>query len=185
MNQFSDWLIRLSKGWLVVVSIIVFLLFMIFVLPNQSTKAEQYAQGSGSPDTSFYYTPEQLFELAETYGEDGRQAYVQARFSFDLVFPMVYGLFLVTTISWLGGGVFVPGSLWRSLNLVPVVAVIFDLLENTFTSMVMLGYPEKHFTIAQLASVFTGLKWVFVYGSFFVLIIIFVIWIYKKLTHGV
>ena len=185
MNQFSDWLIRLSKGWLVVVSIIIFVLFMIFVLPNQSTKAEQYAQGSGSPDTSFYYTPEQLFELAETYGEDGRQAYVQARFSFDLVFPMVYGLFLVTTISWLGGCVFVPDSLWRSLNLVPVVAVIFDLLENTFTSMVMLGYPEKHFTIAQLASVFTGLKWVFVYGSFFVLIIIFVIWIYKKLTHGI
>jgi len=184
MNQFSDWLIRSSKGWLVIFSIIVFLLFMAFVLPSQSAKAEQYAQGSGSPDTSFYYSPERLFTMAEVYGAEGRQAYVQARFSFDLVFPMVYGLFLVTTISWLGGTVFGPGSLWRSLNLVPVVGVIFDLLENTFTSMVMLGYPEKHYTLAQLASVFTGLKWIFVYGSFFVLVIVLIIWVYKKFKNG-
>jgi hypothetical protein len=184
MNKISGWLIRLSKGWLVVVSIIVFVLFMIFVLPGQSAKAEQYAQGSGSPDTSFYYTPEKLFELAETYGADGRQAYVRARFSFDLIFPLVYGLFLLTTISWLAGRGFDLDSRWRNLTLIPIVGVIFDLLENTSTSLVMLGFPQRRLLAAQLASIFTLLKWMFVYGSFIVLVIVFIIWIYKKLKHG-
>ncbi len=184
MNRFSDWLIRSSKGWLVIFSIIVFLLFMAFVLPSQSAKAEQYAQGSGSPDTSFYYSPEQLFTMAEVYGAEGRQAYVQARFSFDLVFPMVYGLFLVTTISWLVGNGVDLASRWRNLTLVPILGVIFDLLENTFTSLVMLGYPGRRLIAAQLASVFTLLKWIFVYGSFFVLVIVLIIWVYKKFKNG-
>jgi hypothetical protein len=183
MARFSGWLIQNSKGWLVLICTVVFVLFMIFVLPNQSEKAEEYNAGGMSPDTSFYYTPGQLFEMAEAYGDAGRQAYVQARFSFDLIFPLVYGIFLVTTTSWLLEKVLRSGSHWRQLNLVPVIGVVFDFLENISTSLVMLGYPEQRAAAAQLAPIFTLLKWVFVNGSFLVLLVFLGVWIYHKVRR--
>ena len=116
MRQFSAWLTGISKGWLVLLSLLVFILFMIFVLPDQAAKAEDYSQGGDSPDMSFFYSPEKLFQMAARYGESGRQAYIRARFTFDLIFPAVYGLFLVTATSWFASRAFPIGSSWRLLN---------------------------------------------------------------------
>jgi len=183
MTKFSDWMIRQSRGWFVLVAILVFMLFMIFVLPDQAAKAEEYAKGSGSPDTSFFYTPERLFELAEAYGEEGRQAYVRARFTFDLVFPLAYVFFLATTISWLLNKCLDAGSSWRKLNLAPILGGIFDLLENSSTSLVMAGYPERRFLVAQLAPIMTLVKWVFVYGSFVILMVFLGVWIFRSVKN--
>ncbi len=183
MALLSAWLVRVSKGWLVLQSLLVFVLFMIFVLPDQAAKAEAYTQGGDSPDTSFFYTPEKLLQMAESYGEEGRQAYIQARFTFDLVFPAVYGLFLITAISWLADRTFSAGSMWRRLNLVPAAGVMFDLLENISASVVMARYPNSSLLFGWLSSGFTLLKWVFVYGSFIVLLIFVLYWLYKRIKH--
>ena len=183
MDRLSKWLIKQSKGWLVLVSLAVFALFMAFVLPDQAAKADEYARGSGSPDTSMFYTPAELFHLAELYGEAGRQAYVRARFSFDLAFPLVYGFFLVTILSWLVDNGLDPGNPWRKVNLFPVFGVIFDFMENIATSLVMPGYPERPSFLAVLAAIFTLTKWIFVYGSFFAVANVFMVWAVKKLRR--
>ncbi|MEJ2758491.1 MAG: hypothetical protein P8046_08440 [Anaerolineales bacterium] len=184
MNRLSTWLTGVSKGWVVILSVLIFVLFMIFVLPDQAAKAELYTQGGDSPDMSFFYTPGDLFQMAEGYGEEGRQAYIRARFTFDLIFPMVYGLFLITTISWFASRIFPIGSRWRRLNLVPAVGVLCDLLENSAASIVMASYPKNSLLVGWLASGFTLLKWAFVYGSFFVLLIIGIIWLYKQVKKS-
>ena len=71
--KISSWLYRISHGWLVLAAVVVFVLFMVFVLPAQAAKADETAQGAGSPDTSFFYSPGALFDMAEAYGQDGRQ----------------------------------------------------------------------------------------------------------------
>jgi len=76
--------------------------------------------------------------MAESYGTEGRKAYVRARFTFDLVWPIVYAAFLTTTISWLYGRTSAPGSRWRLANLVPLAAALLDYGENACTSLVML-----------------------------------------------
>lgn len=181
MRKISVWLDEISKGWVVLLSLGIFVLFMIFVLPDQAEKAKAYTRGGDSPDTSFFYTPVRLFQMANDYGEEGRQAYIRTRFTFDLIFPLVYGIFLVSTISWLGSRTFMAGSDWRLFNLVPVLGVLFDLLENISVSLVMAGYPQERFVLAGLASGFTLLKWVFVYGSFGVLFTVGSIWLYKQI----
>jgi hypothetical protein len=120
---------------------------------------------------SFYYTGEELYQLAETYGEDGRAAYIHARFTFDLIWPLVYMLFLTTVISWLFRKAFAPQSSWQLWNLVPLFGVLLDYLENGATSLVMARYPAPSSLIAALAPVFTMLKWVFVGGSFVLLLV--------------
>lgn len=64
--------------------------------------------------------------MAEAYGESGRQAYIRARFTFDLVWPLVYTLFLATAISWVLGRAFALDSCWQRANLAPLLNAIFD-----------------------------------------------------------
>ena len=109
--------------------------------------------------------------MAEAYGEQGRKAYIRARFTFDAVWPLVYTLFLVTAISWVFGKAFAPGSLWQRVNLVPLLGMLFDFLENVSTSLVMARFPDQTPVLAGLAPVFTLVKWVLLGGSFVLLLV--------------
>ena len=153
-------------------ALVVFILFMIFVLPDQARKAETVSGGSGSPDTSYFYSSADLAQMAEAYGEEGRSAYIYARFTFDLVFPVVYLAFLVTSISWLlNKGAPEPDNKWRLLNLFPVLGAVFDYGENIAASVFMAAYPDPAVIAGALAPVFTLIKWFFVNGSFVILVI--------------
>jgi hypothetical protein len=169
-KRISDWLRRVSTGWVALSALLIFLLFSALVLPQQATKAEQEIGSADSPDMSFFYSPGDLYRMAESYGEQGRQAYVRARFTFDLVWPLVYTLFLATTISWVFGKAFAPDSRWQRANLAPLLGALFDYLENLSTSLVMLRYPDQTAVVDLLAPMFTALKWGFLGVSFVLLL---------------
>ena len=137
-------------------------LFMIFVLPGQAEVSQKY---SGiSPDTTFFYQPKKLISAAESYGSEGRQSYIKNRWTFDLVFPLVYVSFLATGISW-----YLREQINKpiyQLNLLPLFGGVFDYLENTATTVVMALYPKISYLAAYLASGFTLIKWLLVYVSF-------------------
>lgn len=167
--RLSNKLQRISRGWMALAGLVIFILFTALVLPAQSSQAEATSGGAGSPDTSLFYTQQELYRLAEAYGPQGRAAYVRARFTFDLIWPLVYAFFLTTAISWVYGRAFAPDSWLQRANLVPLLGLLFDYLENLSTSLVMLRYPDPTPVIAWLAPLFTLLKWAFVGGSFVVL----------------
>jgi hypothetical protein len=168
-KRISDWLRRFSTGWAALAALVLFLLFSALVLPQQATKAEQETGSADSPDMSFFYSASDLYRMAESYGEQGRQAYVRARFTFDLVWPLVYTLFLATAISWVFGRAFAPDSRWQWANLAPLLGALFDYLENLSTSLVMLRYPDQTAVVDLLAPLFTALKWGLL-GAAFVLL---------------
>ena len=164
-KRLSDFLYRITNGWVAFLALVVFLFFAGLVLPGQAASAETYSGNAGSPDLSFYYSAQDLYHMAEIYGEQGRGAYIRARFTFDLIWPLVYTFFLCTAISWVYARAFTTDSLWRGANLVPVLAMLFDYLENLSTSLVMLRYPHPTIVVGSLAPLFTMLKWVLVIGS--------------------
>lgn len=174
MKGLSDWLYRVSSMGMALFVSGIFVLFMIFVLPGQADKAEAYSGEAGSPDLSFFYTPEDVFNMAETYGEEGRAAYVRARFTFDLIFPFVYGAFLLVPGSWQLAQILPAESKWRWLNLVPFLGVVFDFAENISASIVMAAYPVRREVAARLLTIFTPIKFVFVYGSMGLVLVGFV-----------
>jgi hypothetical protein len=182
MKKLSKWLHKVSTGWVTGAAVIIFFVFMATVLPQQAAKAEETSRGADSPDTSFYYSAGDLYKMAENYGKDGRKAYIQARFSFDIVFPLVYAAFLGTSISWITQRGFPKHSQWQLANLAPVFGMGFDFLENISTSMVMARFPAQTPVAGWLAPIFTLVKWVFVYGSFVLLLIgiIVAVWDWAK-----
>ena len=171
MNNISDKLVKMSNGWVVLLSLAVFIGFVIFVLPEQSARADDSANDAGSPDLSFTYSTGDLYEMAENYGEPGRTEYIRARFTFDLVWPIVYTFFLVTTMSWFYKKAFPVENIWQRANLIPILAMALDYLENVSTSIVMARYPVRTLVVDVLATVFTPIKWVFVGFSFIFLLI--------------
>lgn len=171
MKRLSDWLRRFSKGWVALLALVIFILFTALVLPAQSSQADAQSGAAGSPDLSLWYSPADLYRMAEAYGEQGRQAYIRARFTFDVAWPLVYTFFLVTNISWLYDKIYTPDSRWQLANLSPLLTMLLDFLENLSTSLVMARYPQPSPLIAWLAPFFTAFKWTFVGLSFLLLIL--------------
>lgn len=169
MKPLSRWLQKINTGWLVLASLGVFLLFLAVVLPAQSRRAEAYTRGAGSPDSSLFYSPQTLYDYAETYGPEGRQAYIRARLGFDLIWPLSYAFFLTSSLTWLLSRGFSEESPWQSANLAPLLGLGFDLLENLASVIVMARYPVRTDPAAWLAVLSTPLKWLFVGGSFLLL----------------
>lgn len=170
LKKTSQFLINISKSWVSLTALVIFLLFSILILPGQSAAAKIYSGEVGSPDLSFFYSADDIYKMADQYGPSGREAYVQARFSFDLAFPLIYGFFLITSIGWVLNRQTHQESQMRMLSLVPIGGIIFDFLENISASMVISRYPTLSPIFANLAPIFTVLKWVFVGGSFLILI---------------
>ena len=182
LNRLSNFFYSLSTGWVTLTGLLVFVLFMIFVLPQQAQKAEAYSGGT-SPDTSYIYSARDLYQMAEDYGAEGRAAYIYARFTFDLIFPLAYLLFLTTSISWLLARGLAETSRWRLLNLFPFAGAVFDYLENISTSLVLGRYPSQTPVVDVLAPVFTLVKWFFVNGSFVLLIIACILFLWIRLRR--
>ncbi len=179
--MYSKWISRISTSWVALSALLIFLLFTALVLPGQASQANAENGGAGSPDLSFFYTADDLYQMAESYGEQGRDAYVRARFTFDLVWPVVYTFFLVTGISWVYFRAFPPASLWQRANLVPLFGALFDYLENLSTSLVMARYPDLTPVVDTLAGYFTLVKWVLVTASFVILLFGIVILAWRRL----
>ena len=171
LRKLSLWLYSISTGWVALAGLIIFLLFTGLVLPAQSTGSGEISGEAGSPDMSFFYSSQELYEMAEAYGEQGRSAYIRVRFTFDLIWPLVYTLFLCTAISWIFARAFSPESGWRWVNLAPILGMVLDYAENISTSLVMYRYPILTNLVATLAPLFTAVKWIFVGGSFILLLI--------------
>lgn len=180
MKKLSDFFYKLSTGWLVFAICILFTLFLIFVMPVFTEKAAQYTNGMNSPDTSLFYSGEDLYRMAEGYGQIGRESFINIRWTWDLLFPVVYTSFFIITTSWLLRKVVPISSKLRVVNLVPLAAFVFDLLENGATSLVMSRFPATAPVAQALAPVFTPIKWLAVVGAFLLLLIVTFLWIIKR-----
>lgn len=183
MIKISHWLTGKSSSQVTLLALGIFILFMILVLPGQAAQAEESSNGAATPDLYFVYSKDALYQMAESYGQDGRGDYVRIRFTFDLIWPLVYGFFLLTGISWLFKQVLPPESIWRAVNLIPLYAMVFDYLENISTSIVMIRYPARTAVIDTLATIFTPVKWVFVGLGFVILLIGLALFAWKRIRR--
>lgn len=116
-------------------------------------------QENVSPDTAFFYTADQLYQIMDTYDESGLHASAVSHWTADLIFPIVYLFSFATLISFTMQRGF-PKSTWLvQMNLVPLGMFIFDLLENTGLTILFIQYPHRLLWPARLTSVISAIKW--------------------------
>ena len=154
----------------VLISLVIFVVFVATILPNEA--AAGLANGlTESIDTSFSYTPTRLYEIISGYTYEVRMLYIYQRFTFDFIWPLVYGAFIILTSWYL---IEKTNLKYKKLRLLPIIAVGFDLLENILVSLLMYSYPYQSYFLAIIASSFTTLKWLTLSLSFIIIMILFI-----------
>lgn len=163
-----------------------FLLYLFLILPNESSKSDLLTGGLVSPDTQFIYSSDDLRDLVSSYSPDAREYYVVSKVRFDILWPLVYGIWLTSSIGLLIRGIknkggFEDKTIIDWIPLLPLVAVGFDFLENISVSIVMLTYPDASWIMLSLAPILTALKWLTLNSAMVITVLLFVIYIFKLL----
>lgn len=176
MQRLSEFFYRKTSFWVVIITLALFVIYLFLVLPSEAERSKEVIGDLPSPDTSFYYSKADLYQMAEDYGQTGRYYYVDSRITFDILWPFVYTFFLINAISWVLNKTILDESKFRLLNLVPLAGILFDFLENISNMIVMFKYPIRIDFLASIAGVITSIKWIFVGGSMVILVLGILLW---------
>lgn len=164
-----------KKSWIVVTAVtLLFVLFIGVVLPKISAYSSDQIGVSEAPDTSFFYNSNDLYDIAKQYGEEGRITYIKLRWTFDLVWPLVYTAFLVAWLWKLSTYLMI-----KKYYYIPIVAMMFDYLENLGTTIVFLVYPNKLIVLATITPWLSLLKWSILGLSFIIWFVLLIMAVFK------
>lgn len=166
-NRFYRW----AKGWLVLVLLVLDGFFAGFLLPLIQGMMQGGNGGILPLDLMMFATPDKLFAMIESYGEFGRPFYRNVELTVDIIYPVVYLFFFGLAISWLFQRGFAPGSAMRKLNIMPLGAWFFDLLENIIIVILVSIFPAQPVALGWLLFLLTTIKWLFAAASILLILI--------------
>ena len=181
LTLISDFFIRHAKGWIILLAFLAMAVCKLVLFPYMSALMNSATPGVGSFDTKLFYGPDQAYSMLEAYGQDARRAYMVGELTVDILFPIAYTLFLTLSISWLLQRAFDKEGSIQLLNLVPLGAWFFDLLENTGIVIMLAMFPAFSTLVAILTSFFSAIKWGFALVSIITLLFGFVAYIAKRI----
>lgn len=167
------------NGKLVLITFTIFLIAIFILLPMMQNDIINNTGSAITPDTSFFYTANDLDVIANSYSSLGIGAYVRTRFTYDLAWPIIYTIFMLASIRLFSRGY--SKRTRRIVTLMPIGAFIFDILENTLCSVFMLTYSKKYMPVAMMASYASMIKWTFVFITLTLICITGVYFIIKKI----
>lgn len=157
--------------------IIKFFVIFFFIIAPIFTYLTYIVTGTTlSPDTVFFYSVNDLKDIANVYGSYGAILYLFSRLTFDLMFPFVYFSFLWMLTRKLSLDSFKP---W--IKKVLILGVIFDFLENIMVSIVLLGHPFGGDTWYVVASISSMTKWILL---FIVVFLILSTYLIRRMKYG-
>lgn len=165
LKKLSELFYRWATGWLVLALMILDVFFAGFLLPLVQGMM-QGGQGGIMPlDLMIFAMPEKIFDMIKQYGEFGRPFYRNVELTVDIIYPIVYLFFFGLAISWLFQRGLDSSSSMRKLNVMPLGAWLFDLLENLVIVTLLTMYPAKPTALAWLLFLLTTVKWLFAGAS--------------------
>lgn len=166
-NRFHAW----ARGWVVIAFLALDAYFMGFVMPLVGGLQESNPGAQGALDLRFFSMPGRMFEMIESYGEYGRAFYRSTELTVDLLHPILYTLGLGLLISWLFQRGYKPDEKMLRMNVVPVGAWFFDLLENLGIVILLSSFPAQWAPVAWLTTIFTMIKWIFAGASMLLILL--------------
>ncbi len=106
-------------------------------------------------DLQFAYTPERAFQLLDSYDGPTRKSYIKVELTLDIIYPVVYTLFLSFSL-------FLLFPREQKLALLPYAILASDIFENMGIVRMLLWYPDKSTALAIATSTFSTIKWILV-----------------------
>ena len=142
--------------------------FILFVLTNVVYATIQgYSIPlvlSHSPESILFdmspagYSYAEAIELLRSLGPEGRNTYLTTQIPIDLVYPAMFGISYALMITWILKQGLPNHSKAHFLAFIPVLAGLFDYLENASIVAMLYAFPDVSENLVQVASSFTLAK---------------------------
>ena len=171
LTNLSNKLKKYANGWLVLVFMAGEMFFNAIVMPGQQAKIAAGSGGTMPIDLQMFYTPEKVYGMIASYGEEIRASYRLFELTGDIIYPIVYTLFFSLAITWLFQRGFASNSSMHKYNVLPFGAWLFDLLENLGIVGMLSAYPSTPAALAWASAIFTLIKWLFVLPTAILLLV--------------
>jgi hypothetical protein len=156
---------------------IVYCFMLLVTIP----KVMIYSGGMKLPDMlPTGYSAEYINTLLNTLGREGRNAYLFNQIPVDMVYPFLFGISWCLVLAWVLNKLGKLNGSLIYLCLLPLLAGLFDYLENTGMIVILNRYPYNPDYLTQTTSVFTILKSLLSTFYFITLIAVMVAFVIKK-----
>lgn len=172
-----------ASGKALLVLFLVLLPFNLFLFPARSERLRALScQSNPVLDVRFGYSPEEAYGIVDALGPEGRRLYAVTQVSLDLAYPALYSLLLSGLMALALTHGFPGRRRLAWLAFLPFAMALADLGENLSLTAMMLTYPPALTWLAQLANLFTLLKWGLGIASFGLILAGLVAWLVRALT---
>ena len=148
---------RISSLPVLVLALMLFVSFILYVLPDYKAESAKFMGDAGTLDLKFFSTPDTIYQIAEAYGEVGRKKYILSKFTIDAAWPFVFTLLYLVFINLSLG--YVYGTKGAKLSVFALATLGFDYIENILAAVVMSVYPSTFDFLTWVLSFTTCLKW--------------------------
>jgi hypothetical protein len=108
-------------------------------------------------DAQFFYSPDVAFTTLASYGQ-ARRFWIVMYVTWDVGNPVLYSLALAMSLSWLGQRLFGRETRAHALALLPFLAAVCDLLENTCIIIMFTMLDRRPAPVAWMSTAFTMAK---------------------------
>ncbi len=137
-----------ASGKLALLLLLLVIFFNVLIMPGMA------GEKSIEPiDIQFAYSPEKAYSLIESYGDETRAQYRKGLMTLDVIYPVIYTLFISIALM-----VLFPGN--YKLAWVPYLAFAADIFENAGIITMLSYYPQRLNVVALVTSFFTTVKWI-------------------------
>ena len=150
---------KVSSWQTILISTLVYAAFLAGVMIPHGAEMQSFAGDWGAPDGHLFYTPEILYAHVASWGDLGRQHYIDFRLGLDPFWALTYTAFLVTVISVALRRTTAADDRRRILNLLPLAPMLADLTENILGIIIIANYPGRLDSLVWLTASVSGFKW--------------------------
>lgn len=173
---------RLSSARPLAVLTLLYILFPAIVLPPIEAQLKGFSGGFGPIDLKFTYTPAEVFQMVEAYGEAGRAYYRSIEMTVDILYPLAYTLFFGALITAILRRAFPNNQMVQRLALLTPLCFLLDMAENVGIITMLNQYPTLSELIAQITSLFTTAKWV-AFGAIILTVLVgLLVWAMRRFS---
>lgn len=135
-------------------------------------------------DVKFGFSHQQVGDMFEFIGKEGREAYLIISAVADMIYPFVYGGFLAVLIGLLISYQYKGLGKFSALFWLPLFPMVFDFLENFGILVLLKQFPDVSRFFVSFASLVGMLKWIGVYICFAIVLVLLVRFLVLKLRES-
>ncbi|WP_169975779.1 hypothetical protein [Tautonia rosea] len=161
-----DILHRRVESWGTWPNVALLLVAFLACLKGFDWRQKWLGPSSDLPDARLGYTPDELRAVFDAWGQGRCQLYAITQVTLDAAFPLVYGLLFALCVARL-----FTGDRGRWLVVVPLLAMLADLVENVILAFLAWSARETIPPLAWIASAATLTKFAFFGASLLLLLV--------------